>query len=710
MSFIDLATLTTHRRNELECRIKQFSEKCDHAINEIEKLKAKSQGFVLQLNCDPNELKERFLSSMKILDEYTYVITDFNLAVGKLEETGSMDYTPVHDRTLAILPAPPVPPFNLLDALSEPTPSTSNAPTKLYPPEKPKRMKTPKEDQLIVFSSASCSSESVPQVKQEVATKEIQCEITDEMKNMSLNASTSTVERINLPAQSILEVDQTINGTIMYVDGAYFWVITEDVDKVYSINNFCRLMTEMTEYYSENQINLSAEEVKSLPYVAFYDDECYYRGLFLGITEDKEPTVEVFVVDTGERRRVSLSHVHPLEPRFCTSPPFARCCHLAGIDLQSYQNENIVDAFEDFTKNYIGTICVIHVDDNTSESLGVYVILPDKKTLNEIIITEGLGYAIDKEEVTPEVNKEPDSANVNLDPELDISQCPEYDDPVEAVTGYHNRDEADICKHYKGGPAKTCYKGTKCTKRHVVKHPDGWTLDRVEVVAKCKSLPLPEPGTWHKLLVTYVCHFDRLYVQFVHDDEKEEDIPEFGVILPPTTLTSLIKDMNSPATRMNYKPLTISPAPGELVAALYPMDGNWYRARVLSVTRADQNVEVQYIDYGTILWVKEDQIKVLEARYQWLPMQALRCVLAGVRARGRDSQLWGAARRALTDRAFNRALDAHVVARDYDEITVELFDEEGYSIAEQLAAQKLIDLVEYEVIPDKNVQQKMVVP
>lgn len=43
-----------------------------------------AQNFVHQLNCEPSELKDRFLKCMKTLDEYTYLITDFNLSVGKL--------------------------------------------------------------------------------------------------------------------------------------------------------------------------------------------------------------------------------------------------------------------------------------------------------------------------------------------------------------------------------------------------------------------------------------------------------------------------------------------------------------------------------------------------------------------------------------------------------------------------------------------------
>ncbi|RVE48066.1 hypothetical protein evm_007253 [Chilo suppressalis] len=276
-----------------------------------------------------------------------------------------------------------------------------------------------------------------------------------------------------------------------------------------------------------------------------------------------------------------------------------------------------------------------------------------------------------------------------------------------SLKGYSNRDEADICKHYKGGPEKTCFKGTRCNKKHVRKHPDGWTLDRVEVPVKIRSLPLPPLDSWHRVLVTYVCHFDRLYVQFVNN-EQDDPVPSFGIILPPATLTALVRDMNSPASRMAYKQLTISPALGELVAALYPLDNQWYRARVLTVSRSDQNIEVMYVDYGNVVWVKEDQIRVLDPCYLSLPTQAVRCVLAGVFAKTTCSKQWVEAKTALARMAQDRTLDAHIVGRDYDELIVELFDDEGYSIAEQLAAHDVIELREYVINDDTKTTHKIV--
>ncbi|CAH2037814.1 unnamed protein product, partial [Iphiclides podalirius] len=478
-----------------------------------------AKGFVEQLNCEPGDLKERFLNCMKQLDEFTYLITDFNLAVNKLEAIKSnMELAPVHDSSIRALPAPPPSaPFNLMDVLTEHTPSTSKTCPNQCPSEKPTRNKVPKEDQLLIaFSSSSCSAESVPQTKSNTTEKEVQCNIVDNTKKISNNDTLkkTVFENYNLPAQRILQTDQEYSATILNVDGISFWVCTEDPAEVHD------LIAEMTVFYQNNYIELSPEDATLLTYCACYEDhsDSYYRALFISLTEEDNRVAEVFLMDSGEVHIVPIVNLQPLAKRFCAVPPYARCCHLAGVDLLSNNNDLHVK-LEEFLKRYIGTVCTVVVDDNTSESLGVYVRLPSKAVLNTLLVEQGLAQAIERVNLTDDkIVKGPPEM---FESEIDITDCPEHEDPVVAVT-------------------------LKCP-----------------LNSKCLNIP--------------------------------EQVPSFGVVLPPTNLDSLVRDMNSPAARMAYKPLKMSPAPGELVAALYPMDDQWYRARVLSSTRADQNVEARHV-------------------------------------------------------------------------------------------------------------------
>ncbi|KAG7302757.1 hypothetical protein JYU34_012719 [Plutella xylostella] len=323
------------------------------------------------------------------------------------------------------------------------------------------------------------------------------------------------------------------------------------------------------------------------------------------------------------------------------------------------------------------------------------------------------------------------------DEDFSLSDGPEYEDPLEAVTGYHNRDEIDICKHYKGGADRTCFKGARCKKKHIMKHPDGWTLDKIEVAGKGAATPLPPPGSWHKARVSHVGHFDHLHVQLVTAPAGEEK-REFGRVLPPKTLDSLVRDMNSPAARSAHRKLKMAPAPGELVAALYTPDEQWYRAVVLAHTTHDQSVQVnqialytpdeqwyravvlahtthdqsvRYVDYGNELWVREDQIRELDLAYTVLPLQAVHCKLAGVTCTSSDPDHWLSAKQTLQKLALDRELDCHIVGRGYDELEIELYDSEGYSIADKLAAlNNTIKVVEYDVVDDTDVPQRIVVP
>ncbi|XP_047515719.1 tudor domain-containing protein 1-like isoform X1 [Pieris napi] len=684
MSYVNLATLADHKRQEMEDRIHMFTTKCDNTIRNLEYLKKRAQRLITQLNCDHMELKDRFLNSVKTLEEYSYLINDINIAVEELlnptNRAAHPGYGLVNTNTSLLRPS--ISPFNITDTLSEPVPSTSK--TCLNPQDWSKKKNIPKDQLLISFSTETLGEIISPEEKQCNSQT-----ITEGVKNITFEEG----ENVKLPAQTVLQLDYEYPAVLLHVDGTSFWVTTENIDEAF------KLMTDMTEYYTQYKVQFSLDQMA--PLCAVYDESnSYTRGLYIQLSEEDIRYAQVHLVDYGETRLVPTSWLQPLMRQFCSLPPFARCCQLAGVEVDC-DDPVAVGKVEKIMKSHLGRNCTIYVDDNNSDTLGVYVFLENGEKINDIVLK-----AISDNTNNSQEPDSPEGFPGLTEENCDITQIPEYEDPVIAVTGYHNRDEAEICKHYKGGPEKTCFKGKRCTKKHVVKHPDGWTLDRVFVPANLKSLPLPAAGTFVRVVVSHVPHFDHFFVQMINDT-KDITEKEFQ---PLTSLSALVQDMNCAATISSYRPLKMIPAPGELVASLYPMDGKWYRAKVLTSTKADRKVEIKYVDYGNVMWVDEELLSELHSRFCVLPTQAILCILAGVTMRNQAATNLIAARNALIDLIQDKRFDAEVIATDYDSITVALYDEKGNNIADLLALQKVVERQEYKIDYSLTDGRRVIIP
>jgi len=60
---------------------------------------------------------------------------------------------------------------------------------------------------------------------------------------------------------------------------------------------------------------------------------------------------------------------------------------------------------------------------------------------------------------------------------------------------------------------------------------------------------------------------------------------------------------------------------GEIVAAPFDADNQWYRAEVCSVE--DDKVDLYYGDFGDSCWVAKDQIRQLRLEYSNNDMQSM---------------------------------------------------------------------------------------
>ena len=72
---------------------------------------------------------------------------------------------------------------------------------------------------------------------------------------------------------------------------------------------------------------------------------------------------------------------------------------------------------------------------------------------------------------------------------------------------------------------------------------------------------------------------------------------------------------------------------GSLVAAPFPHDASYYRARVVAVN--DKEAELYYVDFGDPGTMPLDKIYKLDGDFLSLPHQAFECYLANVKPAGK---------------------------------------------------------------------------
>ena len=99
-----------------------------------------------------------------------------------------------------------------------------------------------------------------------------------------------------------------------------------------------------------------------------------------------------------------------------------------------------------------------------------------------------------------------------------------------------------------------------------------------------------------------------------------------------TALTEMMRAFKSfHVNKANEKPLAGPPKAGELMAARFSEDGEWYRAKVRHNDRENKEAEVLYIDYGNsekVAWSKLRPLSQAEFSTQKLKAQAVDAVLS----------------------------------------------------------------------------------
>ncbi|XP_058832611.1 uncharacterized protein LOC131690695 isoform X1 [Topomyia yanbarensis] len=113
-----------------------------------------------------------------------------------------------------------------------------------------------------------------------------------------------------------------------------------------------------------------------------------------------------------------------------------------------------------------------------------------------------------------------------------------------------------------------------------------------------------------------------------------KDVEHFWchVVSPDFVDASLLEmemKLNSPERSVHYRKLHSPPAFGQRVFAKYS-DKRWYRAEVAQYFD-ENNVLVFYVDYGNAEMVLQENIRLWDEQFSYLPYQAVLCRLAHVR-------------------------------------------------------------------------------
>lgn len=140
-----------------------------------------------------------------------------------------------------------------------------------------------------------------------------------------------------------------------------------------------------------------------------------------------------------------------------------------------------------------------------------------------------------------------------------------------------------------------------------------------------------------ELVATSADGFIEVYISSM-DDPSTFHVQMIGT--HSVTLDKLVADMtNYYSHPPNQKAHALaSAAVGDLVAARFHQDDSWYRARVHAVVESDYSdsetlYRVHYVDFGETGTFKLSELCSLREEYNYLPLQAMECSLAGVRPR-----------------------------------------------------------------------------
>ncbi|KAK9894247.1 hypothetical protein P389DRAFT_174287 [Cystobasidium minutum MCA 4210] len=167
------------------------------------------------------------------------------------------------------------------------------------------------------------------------------------------------------------------------------------------------------------------------------------------------------------------------------------------------------------------------------------------------------------------------------------------------------------------------------------------------------------------------------YVDVIVSDVRSEPSFSFAVQILQAggklpELEKLMADFA--AFHRTAQPAPVTPRSGDLVAAKFTADNQWYRAKVRKSNPAKKQAEVLFYDYGNSEVLSYDRLRPLDARFKSLPPQAKEASLSFIQLLGNDTEYGPDAVHLFRDLCEGRPLVANVDRRDANSVSLTLYD------------------------------------
>ncbi|XP_050349474.1 RING finger protein 17 [Nymphalis io] len=127
---------------------------------------------------------------------------------------------------------------------------------------------------------------------------------------------------------------------------------------------------------------------------------------------------------------------------------------------------------------------------------------------------------------------------------------------------------------------------------------------------------LPYKQTEFTCNITVLNEINKLELSVIHDDETTKAYDE------------MFKELQSESSKMTALNGIFE---NKACLALFPDDGQWYRAIILQYSEAKNRIKVKYVDYGNIEIISLADVREISKKYTKLPPATITVTLHGVR-------------------------------------------------------------------------------